>query len=369
MNFSLDENQQEIANLAEKILSEMASDDRQKLIDASDARFDPELWQQLADSGLLGIAIDEQYGGMGFDFESLCLLVEACGKHVAAVPIIPTLVSVANTLQQFASKEQKQRWLPSIANGSSLLTSALYSNEELTLKGTQLEGQLLCVPYAAYAEGILVPARDASGELTLCIVDTKANGVAIETQRSTAGEPWSAVTFNTTTVNPENIIASGASAEQALVLMTQQSSAASCIMAVGVTEKMMRMTAAYTSERHQFGRPVATFQAVGQRAADCFIDIECFRLCTQEAISLLNLSTETIDKKKEIEEAVTIAKIWCGDVCHRVSQASQHLHGGIGVDRDYPLFRYCLWCKQLEIALGSSAQTLEQLGDQIAASF
>jgi alkylation response protein AidB-like acyl-CoA dehydrogenase len=125
---------------------------------------------------------------------------------------------------------------------------------------------------------------------------------------------------------------------------------------------MMRMTASYTSERQQFGVPVATFQAVGHRAADCYIDVECLRLTTQQAVSLLAQGGDS-------SEAVMIAKIWVGDVCHRVSQAAQHLHGGIGIDRDYELFRYCLWARQIELTCGTSAALTQGLGEKIAADF
>ena len=86
------------------------------------------------------------------------------------------------------------------------------------------------------------------------------------------------------------------------------------------------------------------------------------RLVSQQAISLL-------DQGLPATEAVLIAKIWTGDVTHRVSQAAQHLHGGIGVDRDYPLFRYCLWARQLELSGGSSAELMATLGENIAAEF
>ena len=90
--------------------------------------------------------------------------------------------------------------------------------------------------------------------------------------------------------------------------------------------------------------------------------MECLRLVTQQAASL-------IDQGRPAEEAVTIAKIWCGDAAHRVSQASQHCHGGTGVDRDYPLFRYCLHARQIELSMGNSAQLTGQLGSAIAAQY
>jgi alkylation response protein AidB-like acyl-CoA dehydrogenase len=125
---------------------------------------------------------------------------------------------------------------------------------------------------------------------------------------------------------------------------------------------MLKMTAAYTSQREQFGRPIATFQAVSHRAADAYIDVQNLRLACQQAASLLSARVAA-------NQAVMIAKIWAADVAHRVSQSSQHLHGGIGVDRDYPLFRFCLWAKQLELTLGGGNSYLTALGDAIAEEF
>jgi alkylation response protein AidB-like acyl-CoA dehydrogenase len=144
--------------------------------------------------------------------------------------------------------------------------------------------------------------------------------------------------------------------------MVQHTLVANSVLTLGVTQTMLKMTAAYTSERVQFGRAIATFQAVSHRAADAYIDVENLRLACQQAASLLSA-------QRDASEAVLITKIWATDVAHRVSQSSQHLHGGIGVDRDYPLFRYCLWAKQLELTLGGGSAYLTRLGDQIAEDF
>ena len=131
-------------------------------------------------------------------------------------------------------------------------------------------------------------------------------------------------------------------------------------MQLGVCDRALRMTASYTSMREQFGRKIATFQAVGQRAANAYIDVECLRLVVQHAAWLLG-------EERPASEEVSVAKIWAGDTGHRVSFAAQHLHGGMGVDVDYPLHRYCLWAKQLELTLGSSTEEIERLGAAIAA--
>ena len=125
---------------------------------------------------------------------------------------------------------------------------------------------------------------------------------------------------------------------------------------------MTRIAGTYTSEREQFGVPIATFQAVAHRLANCYIDDECLAIITLKAIS--DISNDDFSN-----ESIAMAKIWCGDVLHRISHATQHVHGGTGIDRDYHLFRYCLWAKQLELSLGNSKIHLSNLADQLAEKY
>lgn len=383
MDFSYSEQQQDVQNLARKILEEQASPERQRDIDAGEVRFDTQLWQQLAESGLLGVAIDEAQGGMGFDFETLCLLVEEVGRSVAPLPVIPALVSAALPLQRFGSDEQKQS-LAGLTAGASLLTTALVEpgNEDLLrpLLSARAEGSRWivtgckhCVPYAAQSQWVLLSAESADtaesaetagseAELLVFLVPVNSEGLSLQAQQSTSGEPWCQLQFEAVSLEEGALVARGDRARQMMHWCLQLTRAASAIMAVGLCDRMMRMTAEYTSQREQFGVAVATFQAVGHRAADCYIDVDVLRLVSQEAVSRLTLGLDA-------EQAVTIAKIWTGDVTHRISQASQHLHGGIGVDRDYPLFRYCLMARQLELSCGTTAQLMEQLGTDIAVQY
>jgi alkylation response protein AidB-like acyl-CoA dehydrogenase len=131
-------------------------------------------------------------------------------------------------------------------------------------------------------------------------------------------------------------------------------------MATGVCEEALRMTAEYTKTREQFDRAIATFQAVGQRAADAYIDTEAVRLTALQAMWRL-------DAGLPAAEEVAIAKFWTAEGGQRVVHAAQHLHGGIGVDRDYPLHRYFLWAKQIELTLGGTTPQLLRLGAMLAA--
>jgi alkylation response protein AidB-like acyl-CoA dehydrogenase len=121
------------------------------------------------------------------------------------------------------------------------------------------------------------------------------------------------------------------------------------------------MTAEYTTGRQQFGVPIASFQAVHQRAADAYIDLEAMRLATWEAIYRLSEGLPA-------EDQVTIAKFWAAEGGQHVAVAAQHLHGGIGVDVDYPLHRYFMWAKHIELMLGSATEQLAHLGARMAAA-
>jgi alkylation response protein AidB-like acyl-CoA dehydrogenase len=138
-----------------------------------------------------------------------------------------------------------------------------------------------------------------------------------------------------------------------------RATAALCALAVGVCSEALRLTAEYTKTRKQFDQPIATFQAVAQRAADAFIDTEAVRLTALQA-------AWRIDAGLPAEAAVAAAKYWAALGGSRVVRAAQHLHGGVGVDREYALHRYYVYARQLELTLGGATQQLRRLGRLIA---
>ena len=370
MDFSLSEEQLAVRELARQIIGDHSTPERLLVIEQQGERFDRQLWADLAAAGLLGLAIDEDYGGMGYGFETLCLLVEEVGRHLAAAPVVPALVSAGTTLQRYAEKQIREAYLPALARGEILLSAALVEPDSEDPERPEclaekrdglwwLTGSKHCVPFAAQAKRVLLTAQ-AGEELLVFLVDPQAAGVGLEPQSVTAGETQYLMSLDA--VPCAELLARGEYARSMVRWLTEATAAAYSAMATGLCEHMLQLTARYTSERQQFGVPVATFQAVGHRAADAFIDIECLRLLSQQAVSLL-------DRDQDAREAVQVARIWTGDVTHRVSQSAQHLHGGIGVDRDYPLFRYCLWARQIELTAGNSAAQTAALGELIAGQF
>ena len=371
MNFTISEEQQSAQQLAQQILSDFTEVDKLKAIEQQES-FDAGLWQALAKAGLLGLDIAEDQGGTGLGFYSLTTLCEEVGRTVAPVPIIPVLVSAAGTLRRFASDTQKDQWLPGIASGATLIGAALeeYNNDDPMTPscsaqklegGYSISGTKICVSEAHSTSRILLSAHTGD-ELVVALIDPCAAGVTLNPQLVSTGETRHELVMTKVQVPTEDIVATGSDAVAAMDWAHLATRTALAAVAVGLCDKMMRITGQYTSEREQFGRPIATFQAVSHRVADCYIDVECLRLVTQQAASL-------IDEGHPAKDAVQIAKIWCGNVTHRVSQAAQHCHGGTGVDRDYPLFRYCQWARQIELTSGSSAQLIGELGQTICAEY
>ena len=355
MDFSQTDEQKDIQTLANQILTDQVTVEALHRFDNRDTlRYDGKLWAHLADSGLLGITVPADKGGMGFGFNELALFIEECGRVLAPVPVIPTLIS-AMVLQ----KCNEQELLGGVASGEVVLTAAIneVTHEDMfapktTFTAGKLNGVKQCVPYVDIATRLLVIAADA-GKPALFLVDPKDSSIQKTALWSTTYEPQHALTF-------KNTPAKKIGGENEVKYFVDHYTMALCAYQVGATEKMVSITAKYTSEREQFGVKIASFQAVGHRTANCYIDAKCLKLVTQQAVSILA-------EGKDASTAINVAKAWCGDAGHRISYATQHLHGGTGVDRDYPLWRYCLWAKQNELMLGHTTYHLEKLGDAIAA--
>jgi alkylation response protein AidB-like acyl-CoA dehydrogenase len=132
-------------------------------------------------------------------------------------------------------------------------------------------------------------------------------------------------------------------------------------MQLGVSERALDMTARYVRERLQFGVPIGSFQAVQHRAADCYIDLEAMRWTTWRAV-------ERVADGVPAARECAVAKFWAAEGGARIAAAAQHLHGGIGVDLDYPIHRFFLRSKALELALGGATPTLARLGRDLAST-
>jgi alkylation response protein AidB-like acyl-CoA dehydrogenase len=372
MDFSFSEEQQTVGELATRIFTDLSTHERLREFEAEPEgdRFDRKLWSELAGAGLLGIALPDQVGGAGLGFVETGLIVEAAGRSAAYVPVIETLAAAAPAVAQFGSEEQIQRWLPGVVAGDTVLTTALVELggtpsapsvvAERTGDGWVLSGTKACIPSGMTADAVLVTARVEPDSVAVFIVETSAPGISRERQPTNTGQPEAVLTLSSTAVGPDALLGSVEEGTAIIEWLVQRSTAAIALAQAGAAAAAMALVAEYTKTREQFGKPIATFQAVGQRAADAYVDTEAIRLTAWQAAWRIGAG---LPADKEVD----IAKFWAADGGQRVVHAAVHLHGGVGVDRDYPLHRYFLMTKHFELTLGGATDHLLSLGATLAA--
>jgi len=370
VDFSLSEEQESIRDLAREIFAGEIDGDRLKEIERGDEWFDRALWGRLAEANLLGAVVPEAHGGMGFGVEELCVLLEEAGRALAPVPLHPT-ATAALALARFGTKGQQEAWLPGVASGETVLATALDDagsaepdapapRAERAGEGWRLTGAKRFVPAAHLASRVLMPAAADEG-LGLFLLDPKAPGVEATARRTSTGEPLFDLALAGAEVDGDGRLGDDAAAGAAAARWLRDlSTVGLCALQIGVSEKALETTTAYVREREQFGGPIGAFQAVQHRCADGWIDLESIRWTTWRAASRL---ARGLDVARE----AAVAKFWAADGGARIAASAQRVAGGIGVDVDYPIHRYFLWTKALELRLGGATPTLVRLGRDLAA--
>jgi 3-oxocholest-4-en-26-oyl-CoA dehydrogenase beta subunit len=383
VDFNFSEEQEAVKQLAGQIFGERSTHERLKQVEAEagdEGPFDRDLYRALADAGLLGIHLGEEFGGAGLDFVAACLVVEAAGRTAAYVPVVEAMVYGALPIAGFGTDAQRKEWLPGVAGGETILTAAMaeLAGEVIVPGGTEpltsatvrddgswtLAGTKACVPGALVANAILVPAtcRGTDGTVTgvgVFIVDASAPGLTTTPQQTTTGRLEAIVELDGVVVPADRLLGAGSDGAAIVTAIAEHATAALCIQEAGACAAALELTAEYTKTRVQFEKPIATFQAVGQRAADAYVDTEAIRLTAWQAASRLASGLPAAAE-------VAIAKYWAAEGGQRVVHAASHLHGGVGVDRDYPLHRFFLLTEQIELTLGGANDSLRRLGRILA---
>jgi len=370
MDFSYSEEQQAILDLASQILDDGTPRERLREIEQADGpRFDADLWKQVAEAGLLAVAIPEAYDGAGLGFLEAAGVLQQVGATAAPIPYLETVVLGALPLAEFGSDALKTAWLPRVARGEAVLSAALTEPEgdpfqpstraEPDGEGFRLTGTKFCVPAAEIADALWVPATTGAGKTGLFLVDPRSEGVTVTSLETTGGLPEARVDLEGVRVGADAVLGDADGGPAILAWLLERANAALAATMLGACEAALELTAEYAKTRKQFDQPIAMFQAVGHRAADAYIDVEGIRLTTLQAVWRISAGLPAATQ-------VAVAKHWACEAGQRVVHAAQHLHGGIGVDREYPLHRFFLILKQLELTLGGATQQLVQLGNLLA---
>ena len=368
MDFTFSEDQNAIRELAHQIFTDRVTDEFMLSFDRNDDVFDDQLWKTLAEQGLLGITIPEEFGGTGLGITELCLMLEEQGRRIAPTPLYSSLVLGVLPLCEFGSDSQKQKYLSAMASGEIRLTAAIAElgmspafagqvTAQADGDSIVLNGSLDCVPDGNGATAILVPATDAKGNQSIYIVDTTASGVTLVAQESSLGYNEASLSLNNVKLDSEALL--GGPDSDVMTWLEMRAELGLCAMQVGVTEEMLKRTAAFTCERKQFGSPIGSFQAVAMQAADAYIDVEAIR-------SSYWLALYKLTAGEDCRAEIRVAKWFASNAGHRVVYRSQHLHGGMGVDVEYPSHRFFLWAKHIGMMLGGRSVQISKLGALLA---
>ncbi|MDN6748382.1 MAG: acyl-CoA dehydrogenase family protein [Brevibacterium sp.] len=346
MDLELNDIQQELASTLNKFLRSEYDTQAREAILHSEEGISREKWGQFAEMGLLGLAIDENYGGAGMTFAEVAVVLEAFGRALVLEPFLATAVLGANAIAAAGTEEQKQEILPAVCEGQTFLAFAAlepglrYAVDAPSTTATAgadgsytISGEKNGVLGGDVADQFIVTASE-NGELGLFLVSASATGVSRMAHRQADGQGSASVKFENAPA--QRLGAADAHAVVAEVLAT--ANAAIMAEAVGVMETSLTMTADYLKTREQFGAPIGANQALQHRAADLYAELEYAR--SMALYSRLAVTNEEAGSEKDRHRDVIAAKIIIDQSARNISQESIQMHGGIGMTMEYPIGHY-----------------------------
>jgi alkylation response protein AidB-like acyl-CoA dehydrogenase len=351
MDFTMTEAQEELGGLARKILAERESP-----------------WADLAAAGVLAAGLPASLDGAGLGLLEQCSVLVELGRSVSEVPYLASIVLGAGAIASFGTPEQQERWARPAGQGSAVLTAALAEEDgdDPSCPSAQaarsadgswvLSGVKTAVPYAPGADLFLVPGTSADGVLVFLVEPSDA-GVSVEAQQLTSFAPAGRVVLDRVVVGEDRVL--GFSGREVVDWLVARATVGLCARQAGVVERALELTAEHARTRVQFGRPIGAFQAVAQRLADAYVDVEAVRLTMWQAAWLLSAGWPA-------DTEVATAKFWAADGGHRVAHTAVHVHGGLGIDVSYPVHRYFVAAKGNEFALGGATAQLRRIGAALA---
>ena len=374
MDFAFDDGQELFKRSARKFLETYCDKSLVKELEASESGFSAALWKGMAELGWMGVLIPSEYGGLESSVLELGVLFEEVGRAAMPGPLLETVMGAICIVESGTAAHQESL-LPGIAMGELVLTLAIAEPEvnydpamiatRAVREGDQyvIEGTKRFVPYATASDRLLVAARtggtpgDESG-VTIFVVETETPGIHFSPMGTIAPDKQFDLHFDAVSVSRENVLGEEGAGCRLLRSVQQTAAALQCAEMVGGAQKELEMTADYVQMRHQFDRPIATFQAVQHRAADMFIDVNGARLAVYKALWCLSQGMEA-------DWEVSVAKYFTNKASQRVAFSAQQLHGGIGVSLEYDLHFYYRRAKAFELKLGPQALHLGRLGEML----
>ena len=363
--FTLSDEQREFRSAVRAFLEHHSPETEVRRVMESAQGYDPVVWRAMADQlNLQGLTIPEEYGGEGFGYAELALVLEEMGAALLPGPFFSSAVLAAGVLVQCADDTAKTRYLPGIASGRTIATLALTERSgrwdfdgiearaESSAGGWTLHGTKYYVPDGAVADLLLVVARADTGVGVFCVDDPSTLDRRLQ---STLDPTRRQAVVHLASVPATRLDASAADLERALA----HAAAALAAEQVGGAQRCLDQAVGYAKVRHQFGRPIGSFQAIRHTCADLMLEIECARGAAQYAAHAADALPEALPA------AAALAKAHCTDVYARAAAANIQLHGGIGFTWEHPAHMYFKRAKSSAMLLGDADYHRRLLADRV----
>ncbi len=374
MDFAFSDEQEELRRTVRGFLADKSPESEVRRLMETTEGYDPKLWQQMGEQlGLQGLAIPEEFGGAGFTFLELGVVLEEMGRALLCAPYFSTAVLAANTLLLSGDDAAKEEYLPGLASGESIGTLALTeddgrwdadgvalqasrSGDGWTLSGTKsfvLDGHV--------ADLILVAARTGSGSgaegLSIFAVPGDAAGLT-RTPLSTLDQTrkQARLTFNAV---PARLVGAEGAAWPVLSQVLDLAAVALAAEQVGGAQRVLDMSVEYAKVRVQFGRPIGSFQAIKHKCADMLVEVESAK---SAAYYGLWAGSELND---ELPTVASLAKAYCSDAYVHCAAENIQIHGGIGFTWEHPAHLYFKRAKSSQLFFGDPTYHRELLAQRI----
>lgn len=349
--------QQMLASAARAFVERTCPSTRVRAIAADPLGLDRDLWMAMASLGWAGLLVDEAHDGSGAGMVELALLCEALGRGPVPSPLIVTTTLAALPIAWAGTEDQRARWLPALASGDAIGTLALVEpgghdewDEPRLAGGGQLEGTKLLVPWAGVADVVLVTTADG-----VQLVEPRRGAVTTSRHDDLGADPLFAIELHGASAEPLGIGDRAAHAEIVRRAL-DHAAVAQLAFTVGAAERALEMTVEHAGTRHQFGRPIGSFQAVAHRCVDMRTDLDACRYLAYRAAWAL-------DQGGPADLEVAAAKAYGDDALRRIFANAHQVHGAIGFSTEHDLHLFTRRAKSFELTYGTTTRHLDRVAD------
>ena len=375
MDLGLSEEQEMLRRTARELLEKECPKALVRDMEEDEKGYSPELWQKFAEQGFLGLPFPEQYGGTGFGFLDLMVLVEEFGRALVPGPYFYTVVLSGMAINEFGTDEQKKEYLPKIADGQAIMTfahtepSGRWDAGGVSVTGVAdgddfvLNGVKLFIPDAHVSDYLLVTARTKESDnpeegITVFLVDAKTSGISYEVLKTIASDKQCEVVLEDVRVPRSSVLGEVDRGWPVVDQMLRRGAVGKCAEMVGNSQQVLEMTVEYAKTRVQFGRPIGSFQAIQHHCANMATDVDGSRFITYQAAWRLS-------EDMPCDREVSMAKAWVSEACRRVAALGHQVHGGIGFTKEHDMQLFFRRAKQAELFFGDADYHKEKVAQAI----